>query len=169
MLKKYEVRVKEDNGISRKYTSSVAKLSDLLREIAAKDVIGVYRLKFSDETVSESEKLDWRFKGNILSLTTVDKNKNKIPLDTDYKRFEKEDPLKDNILIDRNARPFLFRHTKMAGQPSPRLKPIVRSSPVSSSSESFSPSRNSKSKSTGLRSSRTKLNSTTRARKTKRG
>ena len=119
--------------------------------------------------MSGSEKLDWRLKGNILSLTTVTKKKNKIPLNTDYKRFEKEDPAEKSLFTDRSARSFLFRHTKMEGQPSPRFKPIVRSSSVGPSLGAVSSSRNSKSKSTGLRSPRTKLNSDTRARKTKRG
>ncbi len=75
MPKRYEVRVRENNNISRKYVSNIKNLSALLRDLQAIDVVGVYKLKFSNDEVVGSDKLSWEFKGNSLSLRTLKENK----------------------------------------------------------------------------------------------
>ncbi|KKL49422.1 hypothetical protein LCGC14_2315680, partial [marine sediment metagenome] len=73
MLKKYEVRIKENNEVVRKYTSNVNNLSNLLREVGTKNVIGVYKLQLSNGIVVGSDKLDWKLRGNLLALKIVNK------------------------------------------------------------------------------------------------
>ncbi len=74
MLKKYEVRTSENGQLIRQYVPNLTELSRLLQSLRASSVIGVYKLQLDGEGTT-SEQLDWKFKGNTLSLKSNKKRK----------------------------------------------------------------------------------------------
>ncbi len=185
MLNKYEIRIRKNNEILRIYIPSVKKLSELLNQTADKDIIGVYKLRFSEGVVIGSDRLDWRFRGGNLSLKTVKKSKVLpsyiLPLTQEQidelteKVLGKTQPVKESpSSTDYKVNTSLFRHRPLARPPLPRSKSVLQGSQSAvrgSKSKSLirgpkSVIRGSKS---GVRNSKSKLSSSTRVRKTRRG